>query len=107
MRRNVRFHSGKTLTPADVVATFDRLTDPAVASAGASSFKGVLSKGGARHAGTRVVFELDAPTGTFPYLLSQITYQAIILPSDYNGDFGETFNGTGPTSSARTGRDRA
>lgn len=96
LRRNVRFHSGKTLTPADVVATFDRLTDPAVASAGASSFKGVLSKGGTQARGNTIVFELDAPTGTFPYLLSQITYQAIILPADYNGDFGETFNGTGP-----------
>jgi peptide/nickel transport system substrate-binding protein len=96
IRQGVRFHSGKTLTPADVVATFDRLTDPAVASAGASSFKGVLSKGGAQARGNTVVFELDAPTGTFPYLLSQITYQAIILPADYNGDFGETFNGTGP-----------
>jgi peptide/nickel transport system substrate-binding protein len=96
IRRGVRFHSGKSLSPADVVATFDRLTDPAVASAGASSFKGVLSKGGAQARGNTVVFELEAPTGTFPYLLSQITYQAIILPADYNGDFGETFNGTGP-----------
>ena len=95
IRQGVRFHSGKTLTPADVAATFDRLTDPAVASAAASSFKGVLSKGGAQARGNTVVFELDAPTGTFPYLLSQATYQAIILPSDYNGDFGDTFNGTG------------
>jgi peptide/nickel transport system substrate-binding protein len=96
IRQGVRFHSGKALTPADVVATFDRLTDPAVASAGASSFKGVLAKGGATARGNTVVFELEAPTGTFPYLLSQITYQAIILPADYKGDFGETFNGTGP-----------
>jgi peptide/nickel transport system substrate-binding protein len=96
IRRNVRFHSGKALTPADVVATFDRLTDPAVASAGASSFKGVLAKGGAQARGNTVVFELEAPTGTFPYLVSQVTYQAIILPADYDGDFGETFNGTGP-----------
>ena len=47
------------LEPADVAATFDRLTDPAVASAAASSFKGVLSKGGAKARGNTVVFELE------------------------------------------------
>ncbi len=96
IRRGVTFHDGSQMTAADVAATLNRLVDPAVASAGASSFQGVLSKGGAQARGTTVVFELDSPTGTFPYLTSQITYQAIILPSNYAGNFGETFNGTGP-----------
>ena len=41
-------------------------------------------------------FQLDAPNGSFPYLVSSDNYNAIILPADYAGDFESNFNGTGP-----------
>ena len=53
----------------DVVATFERLVDPANASSALSAFKGVLSKGGTQKTGDyTVVFHLDAPNPSFPYL---------------------------------------
>jgi peptide/nickel transport system substrate-binding protein len=97
IRRQVRFHDGRTLTAADVVATMDRLADPANGSIALSAFAGTLSKGGARALDDyTVVFELDAPNGSFPYLVSSDNYNAIILPADYPGDFERRFNGTGP-----------
>jgi peptide/nickel transport system substrate-binding protein len=97
IRRQVRFHDGRTLTAADVAATMNRLADPANGSIALSAFAGTLSKGGA-HAldDYTVVFRLDAPNGSFPYLVSSDNYNAIILPADYSGDFEHAFNGTGP-----------
>ena len=43
LRRGVRFHDGREMTAADVVATFDRLSDPGGASNALSVFKGLLS----------------------------------------------------------------
>jgi peptide/nickel transport system substrate-binding protein len=97
IRRQVRFHDGRTLTAADVVATMDRLADPANGSIALSAFAGTLSKGGARALDDyTVAFQLDAPNGSFPYLVSSDNYNAIILPADYSGDFERKFNGTGP-----------
>ncbi len=47
IRRGVKFHDGRTLTAADVVATMDRLADPMNGSIALSAFAGTLSKGGA------------------------------------------------------------
>ncbi len=97
IRRRVRFHDGRTLTAADVVASMDRLADPANGSIALSAFAGTLSKGGARALDDyTVAFELDAPNGSFPYLVSSDNYNAIILPADYSGDFERAFDGTGP-----------
>ena len=97
IRQNVKFHSGKTLDAGDVVATIERLADPANSSNALSAFKGVLSKGGTRKVDDHTVaFHLDAPNGNFPYLVSSDNYNAIILPSTYAGDFEKTFDGTGP-----------
>ncbi|WP_170845158.1 ABC transporter substrate-binding protein [Chitinasiproducens palmae] len=97
LRDGVRFHDGRALDAADVVATFDRLTDPAVGSAGLSVLKGVLSKGGARRADRlTVVFHLDAPNGNFPYYVSSDNFNAAIVPADYRGDFEKRSTGTGP-----------
>ncbi|MGD0490758.1 MAG: ABC transporter substrate-binding protein [Steroidobacteraceae bacterium] len=97
IRRQVRFHDGRTLTAADVVATMNRLADPANGSIALSAFAGTLSKGGARALDDdTVAFQLDAPNGSFPYLVSSDNYNAIILPADYSGDFERKFNGTGP-----------
>jgi peptide/nickel transport system substrate-binding protein len=96
IRPGVEFHDGRPLTAHDVAATMNRLADPANGSIALSAFAGTLSKGGARalDAGT-VEFRLDAPNGTFPYLVSSDNYNAIILPADYGGGFERDFNGTG------------
>jgi len=97
IRDGVKFHDGRAMTVADVVATMDRLADPANGSVALSVFAGVLSKGGAVAVDAQTVaFHLDAPNGNFPYLVSSDNYNAIILPADYAGDFAKTFNGTGP-----------
>ena len=46
IRKGITFHNGKKLTADDVVATFDRLADPANKSNALSVFKGILDKGG-------------------------------------------------------------
>lgn len=97
LREGVKFHSGRTMTADDVVATFDRLCDPKNASNALSVFKGVLSPGNIEKLDTyRVAFHLDAPNGNFPYSVSSDNYNAIILPADYRGDFEKTWDGTGP-----------
>ena len=97
LRSGVKFHSGKAMTPDDVVATFERLADPDSGSNALTLFSGYLSKGGTRKVGDdSVEFHLDAPHGNFPYLVSSDNYNAIILPADYRGDFEANFNATGP-----------
>jgi peptide/nickel transport system substrate-binding protein len=97
IRPGVKFHDGRMLTAHDVAATMNRLADPANGSTALSAFAGALSEGGARalDAGT-VEFRLDAPNGTFPYLVSSDNFNAIILPADYAGGYEANFNGTGP-----------
>jgi peptide/nickel transport system substrate-binding protein len=97
IRRGVKFHTGELLTAHDVVATMDRLADPANGSVALSAFAGALSKGGsvALDADT-VEFRLDAPNGSFPYLVSSDNYNAVILPRTYSGDYEKSFVGTGP-----------
>ena len=97
IRRGVTFHSGQAMTAADVVATIDRLADPANGSVALSAFAGALSKGGSHAIDAETVeFRLDIPNGNFPYLVSSDNYNAIILPADYAGDFEKHFIGTGP-----------
>lgn len=97
IRTGVRFNDGRPMTARDVVATIDRLADPANGSIALSAFAGVLSKGGARYVDAETVaFHLDAPNGSFPYLVSSDNFNAIILPADYSGGFEESFIGTGP-----------
>jgi peptide/nickel transport system substrate-binding protein len=97
LRSGVRFHDGRALSSADVVATMERLADPANGSVALSAFAGSLSKGGTRAIDERTVeFHLDAPNGSFPYLLSSDNYNAIILPASYEGAFERSFIGTGP-----------
>jgi peptide/nickel transport system substrate-binding protein len=97
IRRGVKFHDGHALTAGDVVATMDRLADPNNGSTALSAFAGTLSKGGAKALNSDTVqFELDAPNGSFPYLVSSDNYNAIILPAEYAGGFERNFNGTGP-----------
>lgn len=97
LRRDVKFHNGQALTADDVVASFDRLSDPDGSSNALSVFKGLLSKGGTRKIDEHTVaFHLDAPNGNFPYAVSIDNYNAVILPANYRGDFEAGFIGTGP-----------
>ncbi len=97
LRRGVKFQNGQEMTADDVVATFKRLTDPNSGSQALSAYKGVLSPSGVQKVDTyTVAFHLDAPTGGFPYLTSSTTYQAIILPANYQtGTFEKTPQATG------------
>src|SRR6266571_3378955 len=99
IRQGVKFNDGTTpMTVDDVVATFNRLADPAIKGNNAlSNFAGVLSKGNVSKVDDQTVkFQLDAPNGNFPYLVSSDNYNAIILPANYTGNWDQTFIGTGP-----------
>jgi peptide/nickel transport system substrate-binding protein len=97
LRQGVKYHDGQTMKAADVVATFDRLSDPEVGSNALSALGGVLSKGNTKAIDDATVeFTLDAPNGSFPYIVSSDNYNAVILPANYAGDYAETFPGTGP-----------
>jgi peptide/nickel transport system substrate-binding protein len=97
LRRGVKFHDGRVMRADDVVASFDRLSDPAGASNALSVFKGLLSKGGTRKVDDyTVAFHLDTPDGNFPYTVSIDNYNAVILPANYRGAYESDFMGTGP-----------
>ena len=101
LRDGVKFSTGQALTADDVVATFDRLTDPLTKSAARSNFKGILSKGNIEKLGsTRVAFHLDRAFVDFPYLVSSTNYNAVVQPQNYAGDFEKHPVGTGPFSLA-------
>jgi peptide/nickel transport system substrate-binding protein len=99
IRQGITFHNGATLTAQDVVSTFDKLINPDGGSANAqSALGGVLSPGNIEAPDdSTVVFNLDAPNGNFPTLVSSANYNAIIIPADLDpADWGQTFEGTGP-----------
>jgi peptide/nickel transport system substrate-binding protein len=95
IRQGVKFANGKPLTADDIIATYNRLlTDPT--SQAGSAFSGVLSAAGVTKVDEFTIsFKLDTPTASFPYLTSNTTYQAIILPKDYAGPYEKTPQTTG------------
>jgi len=97
LRQGVKFHNGKAMTADDVVATFDRLADPAAGSNALSVFTGMLSKGGTRKVDDHTVeFHLDVANGNFPYAVSTDNYNAVIVPADYPSNYEDSMVGTGP-----------
>lgn len=98
IRQGVQWHDGSPMTVDDVVATFDRLTDPNVNSAALSAFRGILSNGNTERVDDQTVtFHLDRGFVDFPYLVSPFNFNAIILPQNYEiGQFTEGKIGTGP-----------
>jgi peptide/nickel transport system substrate-binding protein len=97
LRPGVRFHDGSPMTADDVVYTFQQLSNPKNASNALSTFQGVLVPSGVKKIdSTTVEFQLVAPNGNFPYLVSSDNYNAIIVPK--GTDFAKwqsTFIGTG------------
>ena len=77
-----KFSDGSPLTAADVVASIERLLDPANNSNALSAFStGKLSPGGCTAVDDATVkFTLNGPMSNFPYILSSDNYNAIILP---------------------------
>jgi peptide/nickel transport system substrate-binding protein len=98
IRQGVKFHDGTPMTAADVASSINALSDPKNGSNALSTFDGVLSKGSAKAVDDSTVrFDLDAPNGNFPYLVSSDNYNAIIVPKDVDpGKWEKTFPGTGP-----------
>ncbi|MBZ9718196.1 ABC transporter substrate-binding protein [Mesorhizobium sp. AD1-1] len=97
LRKGVKFHSGGEMKADDVVASIDRLADPANSSNALSVFTGILQKGASKKVDDYTVeFHLNAPNGNFPYMLSSDNYNAVIIPASYKGDYEKSFDGTGP-----------
>ncbi len=78
LRRGVRFHNGKEMTSADVVASMKQYAGKG-SNAGFSPFFDPAGVSAVGRYGVR--FRLKSPVAAFPYLLSQTTYQAIIQPA--------------------------
>ncbi|MBZ9850789.1 ABC transporter substrate-binding protein [Mesorhizobium sp. CA14] len=97
LRKGVKFHSGGEMKAEDVVASIDRLADPANSSNALSVFTGILQKGATKKVDDYTVeFHLDAPNGNFPYMVSSDNYNAVIIPASYKGGYEQSFDGTGP-----------
>jgi len=98
IRQGVKFQSGAPMTAEDVAATFNLHADPKSGSNALSAFTGVLTKGGAQATdASTVVFELEEPSGNFPFATSSDNYNLIILPKDFDpASWVDSFEGTGP-----------
>ena len=97
LRDDVLWHDGSRMTADDVVASFDRYTDPKGTASALSSFAGILTKGNIEKVDdVTVAFHLDRPYADFPYLVSGLNYATPILPRSYQpGDFRKGGVGTG------------
>nr|WP_272905243.1 ABC transporter substrate-binding protein [Sediminivirga luteola] len=89
LRPGVRFHDGRPMTAEDVVASFERITNPDDPKAGASSLS-MLDETVAVDELT-VQFRLSTPSAIFDDALAQ--YMNTIVPADYDP---ENPIGTGP-----------
>ena len=76
IRKGVEFHDGKTVTPADVVATLERHADEASKSAALGILSGIESM---KASGDEAVVTLKEPNADFPYLMAD--YHLVIQPN--------------------------
>ena len=82
LRPGVKFNDGTPMTADDVVYSFQQNTDPKVYVNAASVFTEVLDKDGVKKIDDQTVeFNLEAPVGNFPYLISSDNYNMIIVPN--------------------------
>jgi peptide/nickel transport system substrate-binding protein len=98
LRDGVTFSDGTPMTADDVVYSFQSQTNPKVYVNASSVFTGVLTNDGVQKVDdTTVAFNLEAPNGNFPYLISSDNYNMVIVPKGTDYDKWEkTFIGTGP-----------
>jgi len=88
LRSGVKWHDGTDFTSADVAATMDRLVEAAN-----SGLAGVIAAGAVDTSDPLVaVFNLEAPNGNLPALVSCFNAQTCITPVDY--ETGTTLDGT-------------
>jgi len=82
LRSGVKFQTGQTMTADDVVATWKRLASPgSQALSAVGSY--ITPDSVVKVDDATVAFHLSTPVSNFPYLVSSTTYQAIILPANY------------------------
>jgi peptide/nickel transport system substrate-binding protein len=84
LRKGVKFHDGTEVTSADVVYTFQAHLKETNKSASIGNFKGVIAAVRAEGA-YKVVFDLVAPSGNFPYTVASTSYGAIIIKNGADG----------------------
>lgn len=97
LRQGVTFNDGSPFGADDVVATFERLLNPNSGSSALSALKGILAPGGTVKVDDHTVaFHLDQAFVDFPYLVSSQTYNSLILPKNWSGNFLKNPVGTGP-----------
>ncbi|MCB0107889.1 MAG: hypothetical protein KDE53_18335, partial [Caldilineaceae bacterium] len=92
LRDDVTFHSGQTLSAADVAYTFERILKPETESSLASTL--ALIEDIETPNPNTVVFQLDQSHADFPVLLVEFT--ARIIPEGSGDTIGTTGIGTGP-----------
>ena len=93
IRKGVQFHNGKTMTPADVVASLNYHRGEDSISAVSSLFEQVKD---IRAEGDKVVVELNAGNADYPYIVSD--YHLGIQPSDSEGNIVDPKSGIGAGS---------
>ncbi len=97
LRQGVVFNDGSPMEAADVVASMERVVNPKSGSGALAALQGILSPGGTTAVDTSTVqFKLDKPFADFPYLVCQSSYNTVILPRTYAGNFVKKPVGTGP-----------
>ena len=93
LRENVTFHDGQPMTADDVVATFQRLVDPDSGSSAVATFDFLSGEGVRKVDDFTVAFDLSRAVVDFPAYLN--SYQAVILPASWPGNFAQNPIGTG------------
>ena len=97
LRQGIKFSDGSPFEAPDVVATMDRLVDPKSGSSAQAALLGILSVGGTVAVDTSTVqFNLDQPFADFPYMVCTSSYNTVMLPRNYKGDWAKNPVGTGP-----------
>lgn len=92
LRRGVKFHNGREMTARDVIATYERILDPATAAAPRSNYT-MIERMDAPDPYT-VIFHLSFPYGGFADILTD--RQVKIVPHDLVDQLATAPVGTGP-----------